>query len=308
MRDAFVRALSAIAERDPDTFIITGDLGFGVLSNFAQRFPRQFINAGVAEQNMTGLAAGLALEGKTTFTYSIGNFSTLRCLEQIRNDAAYHHLNVKIVCVGGGFSYGPLGFSHHATEDLAILRALPHLTVVAPGDPVEVELATEAVHRTPGTCYLRLGRGGEPSAHSTPPSFTLGKAIPIHPDGSIALLTTGAILHNVLKARDLLKLRGVEAAVYSVHTLRPLDTETIARLAREKIALVTIEEHSIRGGLGGAVAEVVAELSGLRAHLVRLGLNTDVSTQIGDQEYLRRLHGLSPEQIAHSVLERCSFE
>src|SRR3954468_17255260 len=154
MRDAFTRRLEELAAQDPRIFLITGDLGFGVLDPFEKKFPKQYLNAGVAEQNMTGLATGLALEGRVVFTYSIGNFPTLRCLEQIRNDAAYHEANVKIIAIGGGFSYGALGMSHHATEDLAILRAIPGITVVAPGDDLETRGATRALVETPGTCYL----------------------------------------------------------------------------------------------------------------------------------------------------------
>ena len=159
MRDTFVKTLLEIAKKDKNVYIVTGDLGFGVLRPFWEELPDQIINAGIAEQNMTTVAAGMALEGKTVFTYSIGNFPTIRCLEQIRNDCAYHHANVKIVCVGGGFVYGSLGMSHHATEDIALLRALPDVTVVCPGDLVEAEEATKAIANYPGTCYLRLGRG-----------------------------------------------------------------------------------------------------------------------------------------------------
>jgi transketolase len=175
MRDAFVRTLIDIAKEDKNVHLITGDLGFGVLKPFWEQLPDQFTNAGIAEQNMTSFAAGLALEGKTVFTYSIGNFPTLRCLEQIRNDCAYHNANVKIVCVGGGFVYGSLGMSHHATEDLAIMRALPDVTVLAPGDLVEAECATRAIYEHQGTCYLRLGRGGEKRIHEKIDTFRLGK-------------------------------------------------------------------------------------------------------------------------------------
>ena len=162
MRDAFIETLIDLARRDQDVLLLTADLGFGVLDRFARELPRQFLNVGVAEQNMTGIAAGLALEGKTVFTYSIGNFNTLRCLEQIRNDLCYHQAKVKIVSIGGGFCYGPLGVSHHATEDLAIMRALPRMTVVAPGDVTETILATRSIYQTPGPGYLRLGRGNDP--------------------------------------------------------------------------------------------------------------------------------------------------
>ena len=175
MRDTFVKTLIDIAKKDKNVHLITGDLGFGVLKPFWEQLPDQFTNAGIAEQNMTSFAAGLALQGKTVFTYSIGNFPTLRALEQIRNDCAYHNANVKIVCVGGGFVYGPLGMSHHATEDLSIMRALPDVTVLAPGDLVEAEYATRAIYETEGTCYLRLGRGGEKQIHDKIDNFKIGK-------------------------------------------------------------------------------------------------------------------------------------
>ena len=168
MRDAFTRALMREAAKDDRLMLVTGDLGFGVLKPFWETYPEQFVNAGIAEQSMTGLAAGLAKTGRTVLTYSIGNFPTLRCLEQIRNDCAYHSLNVKVVCVGGGFVYGSLGMSHHATEDMAIMRALPGVTVFTPGDPAEVEAIVPVMLKTPGTCYLRLGRGGEPTLHEQP--------------------------------------------------------------------------------------------------------------------------------------------
>ena len=165
MRAAFIRTLSELAEHDRRITPIVGELGFGVVESFAERFPKQFLNAGVAEQNMTGIAAGMALSGKVVFTYSIANFPTLRCLEQVRNDVCYHNANVKIVAVGGGFAYGSLGMTHHATEDLAIMRTLPGMVVVAPGDPVEADLATRAVVSDSRPSYLRLGRAGEPTVH-----------------------------------------------------------------------------------------------------------------------------------------------
>ena len=177
MRDTFVRTLIEEAMQDPRIVLVTGDLGFGVLKPFWELLPNQFINAGIAEQNMTSVAAGMALEGKIVFTYSIGNFPTLRCLEQIRNDCAYHDANVKIVCVGGGFVYGSLGMSHHATEDIAVMRAIPGMTVICPGDLVEAAEATRAIVKHPGTCYLRLGRGGEKRIHEQIDHFQIGKAI-----------------------------------------------------------------------------------------------------------------------------------
>ena len=177
MRDTFVRTLITLAKSNPNIELFTGDLGFGVLKPFWEQLPDQFVNAGIAEQNMTAAAAGAAGEGKIVFTYSIGNFPTLRCLEQIRNDCAYHDANVKIVCVGGGFVYGSLGMSHQATEDIAVMRALPNVAVLCPGDPAEAEAATKAIAEYPGTCYLRLGRGGEKRIHKDIENFKIGQAI-----------------------------------------------------------------------------------------------------------------------------------
>ena len=179
MRDTFVRTLVQLAKEDKNIELVTGDLGFGVLKSFWEQCPDQFTNAGIAEQNMTSVAAGMALTGKNVFTYSIGNFPTLRCIEQIRNDCAYHHANVKVVCIGGGFVYGSLGMSHQATEDLAILRALPDVVVLAPADLVEAEECTKALAKYNGTAYLRLGRGGEKRIHEKIDNFQIGKAIKV---------------------------------------------------------------------------------------------------------------------------------
>jgi transketolase len=301
VRDAFVKTLTEIARVDRNVMLLTGDLGFGVLTKFAENFPEQFLNVGVAEQNMTGLAAGLALEGKTVFTYSICNFPTLRCLEQIRNDICYHNANVKIVSIGGGFCYGPLGMSHHATEDLAIMRAIPNLTVVAPGDTVETMLATRAICDHKGPCFLRLGRGGEPKVYDKIPEFVLGKAINVTSGGDVSILSIGGIMSNVMKAREILKKRGIDVSVYSLHTLRPIDRELIESLANGSRLVVTVEEHSIAGGLGGAVAEILAEIRGKRAPLLRIGTDGNFCCEVGDQQYLRGLYGLDPESIADGV-------
>ncbi len=302
MRDHFVAALNALATKDRNVLLITGDLGFGVLTKYAEQFSNQYLNVGVAEQNMAGLATGMALEGKTVFTYSIANFPTLRCLEQIRNDICYHQASVKIVAIGGGFSYGALGMSHHATEDLAIMRALPNMTVVAPGDVVEAAAATQAVYERPGPCYLRLGRGGEPTIHQEKISFEIGKAIKLYEGEDVTLISSGGILQNALAAREQLVERGLDVGLYSMHTLKPLDEKAIKYLADRSRLIVTLEEHSTLGGLGGAVSEVLAELPAPRARLKRLGLNDCFSSLVGDQDYLRDAYGLSVDGIANTVL------
>lgn len=301
MRDTFVRTLVELAKENDNIELITGDLGFGVLKPYWEAVPNQFTNAGIAEQNMTTVAAGMALEGKTVFTYSIGNFPTLRCLEQIRNDCAYHHADVKIVCVGGGFVYGSLGMSHQAMEELAILRALPDMVVMAPGDAMEAEAAVRAIAAYPGTCYLRLGRGGEQRIHEKIEKFEIGKALKVKDGKKIALLSTGAIYDEVKGAYDILVKKGYAPAVYTFPTVKPLDVEAIKMCAEEYELIVTCEEHSVIGGFGSAVAEVMAEMKDRKATLLRIGLHDQYATLVGNQKYLREKYGMSAEGIAEQI-------
>lgn len=301
MRDTFVKTLIELAKKDKNIELITGDLGFGVLKPFWEQVPDQFTNAGIAEQNMTTVAAGMALEGKTVFTYSIGNFPTLRCLEQIRNDCAYHKARVKVVCVGGGFVYGSLGMSHQATEDLAVLRALPDMVVMAPADVVEAAEATKAIAAYPGTCYLRLGRGGEKRIHDKIENFQIGKAIKVRDGNRAAIFSTGAIFEEVQTTCDLLAEKGFTPAVFTFPTVKPIDEETVRQCARDFELIVTCEEHNIVGGFGGAVAEVIAEMRGNRAVLVRIGLNDQYAVRVGNQKYLREQYGMSAGEIAKRI-------
>ncbi len=303
MRDSFIKELTKIAKDDKNVILLTGDLGFGVLNDFAKELPEQFINIGVAEQNMTGIAVGMALEGKIVFTYSICNFPTLRCLEQIRNDACYHQANVKIVAIGGGFCYGSLGISHHATEDLAIMRALPNITVVAPGDIVEAAAATRAVYNTSGTCYLRLGRGGGKRIHEGDINFKVGKAIQLFDGDDVALISTGGILENAFEARKMLDDMRLSVGLYSMHTIKPFDIEIVKDIAKKVKLIVTIEEHTIIGGLGGAVSEILAQMPQPGARLQMVGLPGCFSNIVGDQEYLRKVYGMSVEGIVEKVKE-----
>ena len=303
MRDAFTRALMREAAKDPKLTLVTGDLGFGVLKPFWETYPDQFINAGIAEQAMTGLAAGLARTGRTVLTYSIGNFPTLRCIEQIRNDCAYHDANVKVVCVGGGFVYGSLGMSHHATEDMAILRALPGVTVFTPGDPHEVEAIVPIMLKTPGTCYLRLGRGGEPYLHEDPlTDWQIPKALTMRQGSDVALLSAGGIMTQTLGAAELLKEQGVSAEVVSFPCIKPIDTEKIAELAARFRHIVTVEEHSVVGGFGSAVSEVLAEL-GAPCKLHRIGMPDVYSCIVGTQQYLRGEYQMDDKAICRRTLE-----
>lgn len=301
MRDTFVRTLVELAKKDKSIELVTGDLGFGVLKPFWEKCPDQFTNAGIAEQNMTSMAAGMALEGKNVFTYSIGNFPTLRCLEQIRNDCAYHNANVKIVCIGGGFVYGSLGMSHQATEDLAILRALPDVVVMAPADLVETEECTRALAKYQGTAYLRLGRGGEKYIHEKIENFEIGKAVKIHDGERIAIFSTGTIFEEVTDAYDKLIKMGHSPAVYTFPTVKPIDKDMIEQISRDFDLIVTVEEHNIIGGFGGAVAEVMAGMSDKNARLVRIGLNDTYSVRVGNQQYLRSQYGMDSKSIIDRI-------
>jgi transketolase len=239
---------------------------------------------------MTGLAAGLALSGKTVFTYSIANFPTFRCLEQIRNDVCNHEANVTVVAVGGGTVYGAQGYTHHGIEDFAIMRVLPGMNVVAPGDPVEAARLIPQIAALKGPCYLRLGRGGEPSVHDKKSEITLGKASLIHEGRDMTFISTGAMLKPVADVVDKLALEGIKARHLSMHTLRPLDREALISAARETGVIVTVEEHVIEGGLGTIVADTLMT-AGVTAHFRKIGITEPTKNVVGSQDYLRGFMG-----------------
>ena len=301
MRDAFIHALTELAPQHPELLLLTGDLGFAVFNQYSARFPAQFLNVGVAEQNMAGLAAGLALEGHTVFTYSIGNFPTLRCLEQIRNDICYHGANVKVVCIGGGMSYGPVGFSHHATEDLAILRSLPNMLVLSPGDLWEATEAARYLVSHRGPAYLRLDKSYAPATAQRDEAFRPGSIRTVREGSDVTLAATGGILGEALQAADILAGQGIFCRVLSVHTIKPLDTDTLAAAASETGGIISIEEHAVDGGLGGAIAEALMEAGAFPPFFVRMGLRNTFSSVVGSQQYLRKVYSLDAAAIALAV-------
>lgn len=300
MRDAFINALIDLAENDKDIVLLTGDLGFGVFEEFEARFPGQYFNVGIAEQNMMGLAAGLSLEGKKVVAYSIGNFASLRCLEQIRNDVCYHDASITIVASGGGFSYGSLGMSHHTTEDLAILRALPNMVVVAPCTKEEAKEATKQLVSSKGVGYLRLDKtAAEEVAEAQP--FSVGKARIFKEGTDIALLATGGILEEAVLAAKELESFGLDIRILGIHTVKPIDKDEILKSARETGGLVVIEEHNKDGGLGSAVAEVCMDYAVLPNKFLRIGLNNTFSSIVGSQHYLRAQYEIDHNAIVSSV-------
>lgn len=300
MRTAFIDTLCDLAATDERLWLLTGDLGYSVLEPFAQRFPSRFLNVGVAEQNMTGVAAGLALAGKVVFTYSIANFPIFRCLEQIRNDICYHRLNVKITAIGGGLAYGAAGYTHHGVEDLAVMSSLPHITVAAPSDPVETALVVRALASHAGPAFLRLGKAGEPVVHKSAPDFQLGKMIPVRIGGHATLISTGGMLRSAVEAAELLEGQRMSVDVLSCPTVVPLDIDTLLKRAEHTRCIVTIEEHG-PGGLGTRVGEALAR-AGLGVRFIPIRLAPECVCVAGSQEYLRSSQGLAPDAIARQVL------
>ena len=306
MRNAFVNTLHEIAEKNNDIILITGDLGFGVLDKFCKNFPKQFINAGISEQNMAGVAAGMALEGKIVFTYSIANFPTIRCLEQIRNDIAYHKANVKIVAVGAGFAYGSAGMSHHATEDIAIMRAIPEMTIFSPCDPLEAEAVTSLAIEHSGPCYIRLGKGSEKNLHEKPPKVQLGVANILKQGIETAILTTGSIAGEALSAANKLEQNGIGCAVYSFPTIKPIDKELLIKLSQKYEFMFSLEEHNIVGGFGGAIAEILSENT-RKTILKRIGLHDIFVSTVGSQDYLMKQCNLDSDSIVKTIEETLSL-
>ena len=300
MRDNFINALIKLAEKDKEIVLLTGDLGFGVFEKFESSFPGQYFNVGVAEQNMIGLATGLALEGKKVVTYSIGNFGILRCLEQIRNDACYHDANITIIANGGGFSYGSLGMSHHTTEDLAILRALPNISVVAPCTAKEAGEATTAMIVNGGVGYLRLDKDSAKDCLSNEP-FVIGKSRRYKEGKDITLIATGSILGEANTASVELKKLGIEARVVGMHSIKPIDVEEIIDAASNTGGIVTIEEHNKDGGLGSAISEVCMDLGMIPGKFLRIGLENKYSSIVGSQQYLRSRYDMDSKAITHKV-------
>ena len=281
MRNAFISGLVKLAETNNDIFLLTGDLGFGVLDEFIEKFPNRYINTGIAEQNMASVAAGLAMNGKIVFIYSIANFPTMRCLEQIRNDIAYHNANVKIVTVGGGFAYGPAGITHHGTEDLAIMRVIPNMNIFIPCDPISAKQAAKDVCNIKGPCYVRLERGGEPIVFALDKEFHLGSLSRLKKGSKFAIISVGSVINEVLEA---------------------INAEQVLDIASKHDCIITVEEHNIIGGVGSVICEIVAG-SDVSAKVIRLGLKDEFSSVVGSQQYLRKVYGLSSESIESKVKE-----
>ena len=303
MRNAFAEEHTALSRQDPRLVLLSGDIGNRLFDKFKAQCPDRFFNCGVAEANMIGVAAGLAHGGMRPVAYTIAPFITTRVLEQIRVDVCYHELPVVIVGVGAGLSYASLGSTHHSCEDIAMLRVLPNMSVVCPGDPFEVRAALRAAVNHPGPVYLRLGKKGEPAVHSQTPAFTIGKALVVREGADVCLLSTGTMLPVVVEAATVLAGRGVSARVVSFHTVKPLDEQMLADAFARFAVVATIEEHSLIGGFGGAVAEWMADRPPQRARLVRFGTPDVFFHEAGEQDYARERFGLTATEISRRVQE-----
>lgn len=296
MRNYFVKTLCELCDKHENIYLITGDLGFGVLTPFIEKHSERFINAGIAEQNMTGVAAGIALGGNIVFTYSIGNFPTLRCLEQIRNDCLYNNLDVKVICVGSGFTYGALGMSHHATEDIGIMSSLPNIHIFSPCDEYESRLCTELMVKTPGTCYMRLGRGGNMPAHTDNIiNYKIGDVIKIRDGKDVCIFFTGDIFNEIDDGCR--KFNLISPAIYSTPCLKPINGSMIAEISRNFKYVITIEEHNVINGLGSIIANVFCD-NKISTNLIKLGIKDIYCSHVGDQKYLRKIIGIDSDSIA----------
>ena len=300
MRTSFIKQLELICEKDEDVMLLTGDLGYGNFDNFSKKFPKQFLNVGVAEQNMIMIAAGLALEGKKVFAYSIANFPTLRCLEQIRNDICYHDLNVTIVGMGGGFSYGQLGMTHHATEDLGVMRSIPNMVVTAPATKRETVDILKSLYKLKSPSYLRLDKTLAETKFIN--KFRFGHANKIMHGNDFTLISIGGILKESLSAANELQKKGIKCDVFSVHSLKPMNINIIVNSIKKTKKLITIEEHSLQGGLASMISEICMIKKLSLDFFQPIGLDNKYSSIVGDQQYLRDYYKLNSKKIIELVI------
>jgi transketolase len=298
MRDTFAQAFYDEAQINPRLFLVVADISpASKISNFKQEFPTRFIDVGVAEQTMIGIAAGLALRGCKPFAYTIANFSIYRPFEQVRNDLCYQNLPVTVVGMGAGVTYSPLGATHHTIEDVAVMSAIPNMSVLAPCDPPEVTEAVRAAARHNGPIYLRLGKSGEPVLTAQAEAFRFGKLRRIKMGGEVAILSYGPIAKMAVDlAAEIEGRQSRETAVYSVHTLKPLDLEGIAAVVKQFPVVIVIEEHVERGGLGAQVKQIAWDVQA-SCRLHTFSLKDQFLHVYGSQDDIRRAHGLSLDQI-----------
>lgn len=304
MRTAFINKLTNMARIDKDIYLITSDLGFSVFEGFAEEFPDRFINVGISEATMVEVAAGLALTGKKVYIYSIIPFLTMRCFEQIRVDLCYQNLNVNLVGVGGGLSYGSQGATHHAIEDIAIMRSLPNMTVICPADPFETENAVEQVAKFDSPSYIRLNKNNEPRLYSgMDVSFDIGKSIKIFEGNEISIIATGNMVEEAINITKRLILKGYSIKLISMHTIKPVDKEIILECLNDTRYIFTMEEHNIIGGLSSAVKEYAIEHLAKSIKFKSYGIPDVYADCAGSREYFRKKYKIDEDSIYENIIE-----
>ncbi|EIJ48589.1 putative transketolase [Herbaspirillum sp. GW103] len=301
MRNAFADELTKLGSNDPRVVLLSGDIGNKLFDKFKASNAGRFINCGIAEANMMGVAGGMALSGLRPVVYTITPFTTTRCFEQIRVDACYHNVPVIIVGTGSGLSYAELGPTHHSCEDLAIMRVLPHMTVMAPADEVELRQCLRAALKQDGPVYIRIGKRGEAIVPKQNDHFEIGRSITVRQGADVCLVGTGTLMPTVLEAAELLAGKGIEARVESFHTIKPLDEDTLRQAFSAYGVVAVVEEHSRLGGLGGSIAEWLAQQEPLKGRLLSFGVDDVFMHEIGTQEYARARFGLTADNIAAKV-------
>lgn len=302
MRNSYIEALYDIAQENEKVIALVADNGTIVYDKFREDFSERFINFGISEANMVASAAGMASCGLIPFAYTISNFLTMRAFEMIRNDVCLQEQNVKLVGIGAGFIYSDLGPTHHATEDIALMRVLPKMTILSPASPMETKKATRAALKIKGPVYLRIGRNKAEEIYNTDYEFEVGKGITLRAGTDITIIGTGSILNDILKVEEELGEEGISIRVINMHTLKPIDNDIIIKAIEETKAIVTVEEHSIIGGLGSAIAEIIAETKSAIA-FERMGLIDSFTKGYGTHDYMKMNNGISKEHIKAKVIE-----
>jgi transketolase len=308
MRTTFVNELMKLAEKDERIVLITGDMGFSMFEKFKEKFPDRYYNAGIAEQNMVGMAAGLALRGKKPYVYSIIPFLIMRSYEQVRVDVCYHELDVKFIGSGGGVSYGHLGATHHATEDINLMRGLPNIEIIAPGDPYEAKNAVDKSYLNKKPTYIRLSKNKDPFLHKNlkDEDFEIGKAICMKKSGNIAIISTSNMLNQAVEVSNELDNLGIKNSLYSFHTIKPMDKETLDKIFKNYKYIVTMEEHNVIGGLYGAIMEeygkgVINDYS--IEKVLPIAINDKFSHHVGDQNNIRKYFGIDKDSVINKIKE-----
>lgn len=298
MRNTFISELIDLSQKDKNIFLLVGDLGFSVVEPFAEKYPDRFLNCGVAEQNMTGIAAGLAFEGYKVFTYSIANFNTLRCVEQIRNDICYHNLDVTVVSVGGGLSYGNLGYSHHAVQDIAIMGIMPNISLLLPGDHIETKWCMEYAYKNKNPKYLRLGKTGEINVHDKNDLFSRISCIYADENSDVAIMSTSNMLGTANKVRDEIANDGINASLYSVLIIDSCFNVEIKKISQKNKYIFTIEEHLDVLGFGSIVKKSL-ELE--NSKVISFGIDHSLNNKVGSQNFLRDIAGLNSKYLSQQI-------